>query len=110
MSSAHGPAEQSMPQQAHVEFEEKEEEEEMPQLSLSMTIGLLVVVTVVRYDIVARYVTDTSAAGGLHRGMASGFHRRPDFIRTYQQRIRWNNFTTDSWQRSRYKFGKYLAK
>lgn len=47
-SSAHGPAEQLIPRQAHVEFEEKEEEEETPQLSLWMTIGLLVVVTAVR--------------------------------------------------------------
>ena len=74
-SSAHGPAEQSMPRQAHVEFEEKEEEEETPQLSVWMTIGLLVAVTVVRYyDISARYVTDTFAARGHHRGMASGLH------------------------------------
>ena len=47
-SSAHGLVEQSMPRQAHVEFEEKEEEEETPQLSLWMTIGLLVTITVVR--------------------------------------------------------------
>ena len=84
-SSVHGSAEQPAPRQAHVEFEEKGEEEETPQLSLWMTIGLLVVVTVVRYYNIAAQdmCADTSVAGSSHRGMASGLHRRLDRFRKY---------------------------
>jgi len=57
-SSAHGPADQLIPRQAHVEFEEKEEEEETPQLSLWMTIGLLVTITVL-VAVTAEWLVDS---------------------------------------------------
>ncbi|KIM39774.1 hypothetical protein M413DRAFT_446688 [Hebeloma cylindrosporum] len=76
-SAPHGPVEQSI-LQAHVEFEEKEkkkeeEEEETPQLSLWMTIGLLIVVTVL-VAITAEWLVDSID------GLTSSGHISKEFV------------------------------
>jgi hypothetical protein len=62
--------------------EEVEAEAETPQLSVIMTIGLLVVVTVVcdllsRVDICRTRISSCFVVCGYYCRMAGGFHRRP---------------------------------